>query len=351
MAHIFKKPNSNNKGIIVITHQELGFIARNGESHPSMDEILKKYFVGVHYGGFSFGAYLPPFCSFYMGLPTVTDIKLRQPNAFDIPMASGNFTSCDFSVNLKAHKYWDIVNVSRNSVMKNLRVFFREVKKIYDLGYKYKILLICPSRHEEDPSDHFVDIVDVYYQMFTKEERDLFTLMRLSKDLEFKGLSKKQLSFFYQSSKVFTLFSETEGFPGVVPEALLTGLPVVMWKHQRGSGKDYLDESNSILFDSFDSAHSSLIQAVEGYDKFSHNHEFLAQNLREDHSLDKIKKYFERLYNINGQNFDGDLINVDDLVSRLPAHYSDLPWANNRHYNGHIKKMEQFKIFVKEALG
>lgn len=347
MAHIFKHPNRNNKGILVITHQEIDFILRTPQIHEKVKHILQDYYLGVHYGGFSFGAYLPPFCSFYMGRPSVTDIKVRQPDVFDIPLASGNFTSRVFNENKDAYNYWDIINVSRNGNVKKLKTFFREVKKIYELGHKYNILLVCASREEETEQDHFIDIADVYYDMFTKEEQEMFTLMRLGKDLEFKGLSKKQLSFFYQSSKVMTLFSEMEGFPGVIPEALLTGTTVVIWKHQKGSGHDYLNETNAKLFESYEDAHKTLIDAVETYDATNFDFSSLQQDLNEDKSLEKLKEYFVDMYKRHGQTFDGELINTDNLVSRLPAHYVDLEWVKGREGHGHVKTAEQFDMFYR----
>ena len=347
MAHIFKNPTSENKGIIVLTHQEVGFILNNQDTHANIIEIKNKYFIGVHYGGYSYGVKVPTFCDFYFGLPSVIG---PQPHVYHIPLASGNFTAPCFNPDPDNSKYWDIINVSRNGNVKNLRLFFREVKKIYDMGLKYKILLVCASREEEVDHDHFTDIADVYYDMFTKEERDLFTLMRLGKDLEFKGLSKKQLSYFYQSSKVATLFSKTEGFPGVICEALLTGLPVVIWSGQRGSAKDFLNNTNSILFNNFDEAHLALIEAVKNYKQFDHDHDSLLNELGEEESIKKLKNHFSKIYSLNEQKYDYKLINQDDLVSRLPAHYVPLPWANNRHHNGHIKTVEQFNVFTKEIL-
>ena len=75
MAHIFKHPTDSAKGIVVISHQE----AYSGKDHypDMMSRINEKYFIGVHYGGFSNGAPYPGFASFFMGRPSVTDISLR----------------------------------------------------------------------------------------------------------------------------------------------------------------------------------------------------------------------------------------------------------------------------------
>ncbi len=345
MAHIFKYPSGDNNGIVVISHLE-AYRAMD-DYRGIIDDIKNKgYFIGVHYGGFSNGAPYPDFADFFMGKPSVTDIAQRNPDAFDIPIVSSNFTSIVFKKDPEVKKYWDIINVSRAGNVKRLDVFFNEVKKIYNLGFKYKILLVCPKRHEETKEDHFVDIEDVYYEMFTKEERQLFTLMRLDESLEFKGLSKTQLAYFYQASKVSTLFSMCEGSPGVIAESLLCEVPVVVHGQQLGSGRDLLNESNSRFWYDDSSAHKSLIHAVENYDKFIFDMESIKNNYLEDRGIENLKLYFCRLYQSHEQKFDGELINTDDLVSRLPSHYTELPWLDSRLYNGHITDKESFKRFA-----
>ena len=65
-----------------------------------------------------------------------------------------------------------------------------------------------------------------------------------------------------------------------------------------------------------------------------------------NYTYEKLDNYFTELYNKHGQQFDGELINTDDLVSRLPSHYTELPWVNTRLYNGHMVKRSQFERFV-----
>ena len=351
MAHIFKNATPWQNGIVVLSHIEARIAS---DQHLDIINNIKNkgYFIGVHYGGFSHGATYPDFADFFMGKPSVTDIAQRYPESFDIPVVSSNFTSTVFKKDPEVKKYWDIINVSRSGNVKRLDVFFREIKKIYESGKKYKILLVCAKRNEEKlwPQDHFMNIEDVYYDLFTDEERQLFTLMRLDESLEFKGLSKKQLSFFYQCSKVSTLFSMCEGSPGVIAESLLSEVPVVVSSGQIGSGRDFLNESNSVQWNNDNFAHAALIDAVENYDRFTFDMDVINYNYREDMGLERVKEYFTKLYDNHGQKFDQQLINTDDLVSRLPSHYTNLPWLDSRLYNGHITKREQFEIFESQLI-
>jgi hypothetical protein len=58
------------------------------------------------------------------------------------------------------------------------------------------------------------------------------------------------------------------------------------------------------------------------------------------------------MYNKDNNEFDGVLVNTDELSLRLPAHYLEVPW-NTEHGNGvtaDIISKEQMKIFIKELM-
>ena len=190
--------------------------------------------------------------------------------------------------------------------------------------------------------------MDDYYSLFSSNERQNFSIMLLSSNLSFLGLPFEVMSHFYNSSKIFTLFSNEEGGSRVISEALLCGLPVVVKDNLEGGGRDFLSKDNSILFSSFENAHESLIRAVENYDLFKVENETLRQSLSEEFSLEKLKEYFKKLFEENGQTFDGKLINTDRLNIRICGHLNeDIQWAKDRSGTADIASHKQLKIFMK----
>lgn len=336
MATILKKPTESAKGVICFTHKEVSSIK------PSC--LQGKYFLGVHYGGFSIGATVPNWASFYFGRNSVVG---NANHAIRIPLASANFTPECFK-QIPCDKMWDIINVSRNARLKNLNLFFDAVKRLYSRKKMYRVLLVCPTRREENDWDHYTNITEVYYGRFSEKEREYFTLLRLSPELHYLGLSQSQLAMFYQHSKVCTLFSETEGSPKVITEALLCGCPIVVYNKQLGSGRDFLDKNNSVQFGNFAEADVALEEAVENYTSLIPS-TALYDEMSITYTLPLLKQYLAGLYQSHGQVFDGELINTDNLNLRLPAHYVYNPWATSPYYTSDIKNAAQWEEFLRHV--
>ena len=349
MAHIFKKYNkeTGQKGIFVITHKEVDIF-------NYIPEKLKEfYYIGVHYGSAANlrGAIKQSYQDFCMGAESTVSFAGEQP--FRIPYNSRAFTPSYFLEDKSVTKYWDIINVSRNANVKRLDQFLGAVRALYDTGNILKILLVVPGCHNEKPQSHFVDIVSVYEKMFTRKERESFTLMRLSSELGFLGISPSTIAHFYKSSKAFCLLSSAEGESRVIHEALLCGLPVVCYSGLLGGGIDYLNKNNSAQFGDYSKIHVSLADAAARAGKeLIVDTEYMASELSETKTIPKLKELFSQLYNKDGNSFDGELINLDELNLRLPAHYLEVPW-NTEHGNGvtaDIVSKEQMKIFIKELM-
>jgi len=371
LAHIFKNPTSDAKGIIVFTHKEMdwffpqnnkrlvksfakpgGFkrveIIKNFLLRPyskAFQKMREQYFIGVHYGWMSSRIPLYENCDFLM-TPQQIDIKKNNP-ILQIPLASRNFTPQCFQ-NRNQIKYWDILCVSRMIKFKNLNYLLKSIRKIFDQGYNYKVLIIAPENKKMDNKRFYTNLMNDYYSLFSYNERQNFSIILLSSNIGFPGLSPEVMSQFYNSSKIFSLFSNAEGGSKVISEALLCGLPVVVKDDLEGGGRDFLSKNNSILFSSFENAHESLIQAVENYNLFNFENDSLRQNLSEESSLKKIKAYFNKLFEDYGQTFDGKLINTDHLNIRIPAHLNEnIPWAKDRFSTADIVSNTQLKIFMK----
>ena len=341
----------NNKKLIKSFVKPRGYkrieIIKNFFQRPyskAFQKIREQYFIGAHYGWDPDTSRLFTNCDFIMAGHELK--KEKENNIFRIPLVSRNFTPRCFN-NQHHTKYWDIICVSRMIKFKNLDLFLKNIKKIYDLGYKYKVLLIAPENKSMNKDNFYTSLMDDYYKLFSYDEQQLFTIMPLSPQIGFPGLSQEAMAMFYNASKIFTLFSQAEGGSKVISESFLCGLPVVVKNDLGGVGRDFLTEKNSKLFPSFDKAYETLISAVENYETFSIDTDELRQVFGEEFSIKNLKDYFKLLYKKNNQIFDGKLINTDNLNIRLNGHMNKgLDWTLDRYHTGDIFTIKQMNNFM-----
>ena len=374
MAHLFKKPTNGNKGIIVFTHKELKYFFRPvkplSRKRPStfvpfvidwlytrnrkipfftkeLEKLRQKYFIGMHLGAFHDTFPEVAKVDFLMSAPGTKGFEVPK-NVLHIPFNSRNFTPKFFQDNNYNHKFWDIISVARATHVKKLDLILKAVKKLNDLEQKpHKLLLIIPPNSNENPREFYVNIMDDYYNWFTEEERNHITIMKLSKDLSAFGIPQESITHFYNSTKIFTLFSQKEGESRVIAEALLCGCPVVVKADLIGGGRDFLNPENSVYFDEYEHAHLAFKKALDNYETLQKGTgtEDLKQNLREDYTIPILKDYFKKLYQQNNQYFDGQLLNTNNLDRRLPAHTQSVPWNRGRYGSADIMSFQQFEIF------
>ena len=371
MAHIFKQPTHDTKGILIFTHKEMTWffgrtksnllkslakkpLKKSSEivsdflSRIDISSLFKKirrnYFVGVNIGADPQRINFPINCDFYLAPKEVTPPNER---IFKIPLNSRNFTPRCF-YDRKYEKYWDIICISTIHKDKNLDLFLKNIRKIYDQGYNYKILLITRQNTTQKSSNVYSSLMDDYYNLFTFDERQNFTILHLSPEVAFPGLSREVIAHFYNSSKIFTLFSQSEGVSKAISEALCCGLPVVVKNDLRGGGRDYLNEKNSLYFTSYEKAYEVLIKAIENFDKFKIDSEQIRTQLGEESSIEELKKYFKILYEKHGYSFDRKLINTDRLNVRFGSHLNEgIEWNRGRYDTADIVSKKQLKIFLK----
>ena len=169
------------------------------------------------------------------------------------------------------------------------------------------------------------------------------------------GIPGETISLLMRKSKVFSLLSPSEGGSKVVSESICSGLINVLWKGITGGASEYLTKNNSVLVNSLtvDSVSRGIINAIKKSSNIYLNKDFLEEYteiikyLREDYTVDKIKKEFCNLYNENGQNFDGNLINTDELNFRLPGHFHQVQWSvGGNGQTADIISQKQLDIFL-----
>ena len=144
-----------------------------------------------------------------------------------IPMDACNFVP-EFFRPSQSENFWDILYIARAVYFKRIPEFFECIRSLYDRGYKYKVLFICPIPPYDRKATRtvFYNIREVYDGMFSEEEKNLFTLLTLNYGYPFP-FDLETIAYFYRSSKIFVHFADEERRCRVAAYAWATGIPVV----------------------------------------------------------------------------------------------------------------------------
>lgn len=340
MAHIFKKPTKNAKGIIVFTHKEILKKKFYIDEKAIKEKLKKKYFIGMHSGGFIEGFSAPDYVDFILGARE-SGLLENEEDFFRIPLNSSNFIE-NFYVPKDNKKEYDIIFVSNHIPSKNILQFLKTMRRLFVVFKKdYRVLLITCKGSPE----HFKEIQKYYNNNFTISQKEKITIIANR-----PYFSREKMVELYSKAKIFAFFSEIEGSAKVVPEALCCGLPVVAYSKLKGGGIENLDKTNSILFDCFDKAPISIINSIKMVSKgeFSLNLDRINNLYKSEYSIEKLHTYFDILYRLSNQEYDRNLINTDNLNFRLPAHYQDVKWKNDKFFTNDLRDKSQWEVFLSE---
>lgn len=368
-----KFPKNGCKGILLFTHKEIKFYnaalkqirfervneITNTFFKPNklksyyekkFADLKEHYFLGQHFGWYHRDYVGIDEIDFYLATESTVGFKYPE-EPFRIPLSSSSFIHRAFERKDYNLKIWDILTVTHNGKHKRMRDFVLAVRKAYDEGKKYKVLLLNKKNINEPGKGFDNEVLDLYYELFDDVERQSFVLMRLSGDMSVMGMPSETVAQLMNLSKVFALFSEQEGEPRAVAEALICGMPVVTWRHIRAGGSiDHLNEKNSVRFETYEESAQALIQAVDNFDSFVVDSEGLAKRLREDYTIEIFKEYMVKLYQGNGQVFDGVIENGELLANAVNAHLTNVPWNSGRFITADAVSRDTFDVFYKHAM-
>jgi glycosyltransferase involved in cell wall biosynthesis len=326
MAFILKRPVGQSKGVALFTHKERALLDLGS---PLIGEALRRlrdsYVVGMHWGFYAEDVPVLPAVDFH--LAKASTVSFREPGRIRaLPFNSSMFTP-EFFRQEPRPKHWDIISVTRDARFKNTDQLLRALRIVYDRRPETHTLVICTASAVPDPRREDLGIWKQYESSFSELERERFKLV-MTRGHMFP-FSRRDVAFFYQSSRVFTLFTEKEGVAKVVNEALLCGLPVVIKAGFKGGGADYLTPENARRFNSEAEGAEAILQTLAA-PPAAFDTAALAAEVSETHSVRRFEQALSLLFGELGIPYAGEIDGVE-LSRKLPAHYPGmLPGALRR---------------------
>lgn len=315
MAFVLKAPIGSSKGVVMFTHKERSLLNLSAPLiGRALSQLRERYLVGMHWGFYAVDVPVFPAVDFHLTKPST--VQFRAPaQVRTLPFNSSMFTPAYFRQEERP-KHWDIISVTRDAKFKNTDQLLQALRIVYDQRPQTHTLVICTASAVPDPEREDLGLWQQYEQSFTELERERFKLVMTNGSIF--PFARRDVAFFYQSSRVFTLFTETEGVAKVVNEALLCGLPVVIKAGFKGGGADYLTAENSRRFSSVAEGARALLQTLDGGPVRFDTGE-LAREVSETHSVQRFERALAELFAELGIPYEGQ-IDAVDLSRKLPAH-------------------------------
>ncbi|MBU79566.1 MAG: hypothetical protein CMD29_05535 [Flavobacteriales bacterium] len=121
-------------------------------------------------------------------------------------------------------KHWDVLNIAKDVEYKNNMAFVQAVRKMYNLGFKRRVLFIVSTEFKKTQNKNA--LYQSYLKYFSSKERQLFNLILI--DSSSPAFDFKTLSIFYNNAKIFCSTSLTEHRPRLPSYAITCGLPIVV---------------------------------------------------------------------------------------------------------------------------
>ncbi len=227
MACILKAPTNDSKGIIAFTTPERDLaLSLDDRWKKEIEKIKDRWLVGIHHHAHDLFFKYDPLYDFH--LAGETDLVEISGKKFPITnMDCCNFVPSYFNKSTN-EKFWDILYVARAVRFKKIPDFFYAIRKLYDQGHMYRVLLISPIDEADSTRGRYAysNIRGLYDEMFSKEEQKLFNFMTLNFNYPYP-FDMPTLAHFYKSSKIFLHSADDERRCRVAAYGWAAGMPVV----------------------------------------------------------------------------------------------------------------------------
>ena len=326
MACILIPPIANNKGVMSITTPE----AKKYFADPRLiDEFIKvkqKYYVGLHHNWHPVEKQLDDIFDFHF--LCARDLVVKHSNSPLIELDACNFTSKDFEAQ-SLEKIWDVLIVGRTGYFKRPFKALETIRRLMDSDLTITILYICPFTTELQDRNVQQELLNLYENMFSIEEKSRFVFLNPSANSPFP-LSRKHLALFYRSSRVFVHFADTETRSRVAAYAFVAGLPVV-GKACIGNILPKELSARPHFYEVADDDYVSEIQAALS-NKFPTDLSGMRSILSEDMSLKTLVNSINKTC-LPETEFDVNQFWRMNLDMRLGAHHFGIESSNTSKYS------------------
>jgi glycosyltransferase involved in cell wall biosynthesis len=313
VACLLKKPDEISKGVVTFTTQERDrLIFSSNDIANSINKLREKYVIGLHHNWHDYGFRYNSFFDFSMA----GEGDLSDKSTPLVTLDACNFIPEEYKPS-NGEKFWDVIYVTRAVYFKRVKLFLNTIKKLFQEGKRYRVLLVvCIPPEDRDPSN----VVQEYMNLFTSEERKYISFIPLEHDYPF-CLDSKTVAFLYRSSKVFVHFANDERRCRVVGNAAATEMPIVCMPDPASIVPKYLQKEPYVYVVQNEDYATSIKKAVEEYDQKNDLSEiskyFSVRNTREE-----LKKQLSVYLKIDKEKVLDSSFNYKNLDIRLGRHHS-----------------------------
>jgi len=347
MAHLIKKSKLNNRGIIVFTDKEWSFFT-NSNLLNKIRSLKKKYFLGFNTGGYHGKTKLPEEVDFVFGNERF--ISFESDKILRLPYSDSNFVSKEFFDMGISERFYDICCVNSISKLKRTAELLKEIKKVFKLKMINCLLVLTTGKHNNSTYQD-LNILKLWDYIFTEEEKNYISIIYLSKKMSrFHGIPKKSLNWFLNNSKIFYAGSDYEGANRTSKEALLAGCKILYYKYSKSGISIGLNDLNSKSFEDYNDISQEITFLLKKY-KYKEVSSNDVYKFSENYTSEKLLPYFRKLHEEAGEEYDGELINLDNFSNRLASHYLNVPWYVKNSGSSDIFSDDQLNYFISYLKG
>ena len=328
MATVLERARGGQRGLIVLTHKEI-FLLEHGKltkgsrrsiTSPNLARFARKvmsrirddYLVGAHIGG-KISPDHPVFSGSFQDFTMATPLQWRASNAHPVvPLVSAFFIPKTFSKYTRRRRSWDLIHVATDGPGKNWDRFVSIAAQLISQQPHLRILTVSTHGSEKSQSH----LRSKFEKIKSEISGGLHHISLLTKNGE-RGLPAAVMANLLGDSKVICLFSQSEGTPKIITEAMMAGcFPVV-----------YEDLLRTCSFLPDLATYENTMKETKELEKISaaitrfseEISDRMCQVAQAKFELVKNVQYLQIfLRDLTGQ--DWDLPKHEDLRLRLPAH-------------------------------